>query len=105
MARRKADFSRGAGAESSAARQVLPGVEEAVALRYFDGGVEEAREDRGGEEALLRAVGVDTALAQKKDAIDLGDDVGGVVGDEDDGSSLPGELTEEGAKVRLRGEV
>lgn len=80
-------------------------MEVAVAFGDGDGGVEEAGEGGGGEEIALGAVGGDGAVAEEDDAVDLGDDVGGVVGDEEDGGSLAGELAEEVAEVALGGDV
>lgn len=83
----------------------LPGVKEAVAFGEIDAGAKEAGEVRGGEQIALGTVGEDAAVFHEEEAINLGDDVGGVVGDEQDCGSLPGELAEEVAKLLLRGEV
>jgi len=80
-------------------------VEEAVAFGEIDGGAEEVGEGGGGEEVLLGAVGGDATALHEEEAIDLGNDVGGVVGDEEDRGSPPGELAEEIAKLSLGGEV
>ncbi len=70
------------------------GVEEAVAFGEFYGGAEEVGENRGGEKVAFGPVGGDAAVAHEEEAVDLGEDVGGVVGDEEDGSSLLGQLPE-----------
>ncbi len=80
-------------------------MEEAVAFGEIDGGAEEVGEVWGGEEVVLGAVGGDSTFAHQEEAVDFGDDVRGVVGDEEDRGSLPGELAEEVAKLSLGGEV
>ncbi len=80
-------------------------MEEAVLPGDFDGGLEEFGESGGGEEVLFGAVGGDAAFAQEKDPADFGDDVGGVVGDEDDGGSGLGEAAEEVSEVSLGADV
>ena len=70
---------------------------------YF--GLEEGGELGGGEQGGFGAVGYDAAFFHHEDAVDLGDDVGDVVGDEDDAGSLLGEGAEEMAELALRVEV
>lgn len=95
----------GGGRWRAGGRRWSPGVEEAVAFGEGDVGAEEAGEGWGGEKVALGPVGDDTAVAHEEDAVDLGDDVGGVMGDEEDGGSLPGKIAEEVAEVALGGEV
>ena len=78
---------------------------EAVLLREIDLGVEEVAETGGGEKLRFRAIGDDAAVFHHEDAIDLGDNVGDVVGDEQDASSLLRKAAEEMAKLVLRGEI
>jgi hypothetical protein len=84
---------------------VLPRVVEAVSLRHVDFSFEEIAEVGGGEEFGLGAVGDDAAFAHEEDAFDFGEDVGDVVGDEEDAGALLGEFAEEIAEVGLCGEV
>jgi len=70
-----------------------------------DIGFEEVAEAGGSEELGLGAVGYDAAVFHHEDAVDLGGDVGDVVGDEEDAGSLLGEATEQVAEVGLGGEV
>ena len=65
----------------------------------------EGAEGGGGEQGGFGAVGVDTSVFHHDDAVDLGDDVGDVVGDEDDACSLLCEAAEEVAEVLLGTEV
>jgi len=69
----------------------LPDVVKAVLLGEVDFGLEEVAEAGGGEEFRLGAVGYDAAVFHHQDAVDLGDDVGDVVGDEEDAGSLLGQ--------------
>lgn len=87
-------------------RQVgLPGVEEAFLFGDLDGSLEEPREGWTGEEVAFGAVGYDAAVAHKEDAVDFGNDVGGVMGDENDGGSPLCQPAEESAEVLLSGKV
>ena len=78
---------------------------EAVALGKTDLGAEEIAEALLGEELGARTVCDDAAVLHHQDAVDLGDDVGDMVGDEQDASSLLSEATQEIAEVGLGGEV
>jgi hypothetical protein len=70
-----------------------------------DGDLEEIGEFVGGQERLLWAVGHDAAFAHEEDAVDLGDDVGEVMGDEEEGGSLLGQGAEKLVEVALSGKV
>ena len=65
--------------------------------------LEEVAETRRGEKLGLGAVGDDAAVFHHEDAVDLGRDVGDVVGDEEDASSLLRETAEEVTEIGLRG--
>ena len=78
---------------------------EAVFLSQLNVSLEEVAETRRGEKLGLGAVGDDAASFHHEDAIDFGWDVGDVMGDEEDASSLLGETAEEVAQVGLRGEI
>ena len=80
-------------------------MEEPVAFGEFDRGAKEGGEGGGGEKVLAVAVGGDAAVAHEEDTLDFGDDVGGVVGDEEDGGSVLCEVSEELAEIVLRGNI
>ena len=67
--------------------------------------MEEFAKRGGGEEVGLGTVGYDAAFVHHEDAVDFGEDVGDVVGDEEDSGSLLGQRTEEIAEVALGGEI
>lgn len=74
-------------------------------LGEVDGGLEEVGEGGGGEEFGAGAVSDDTTFAHEEDAGDFGDDVGDVVGNEEDAGAALGERAEEAAELALSGEV
>lgn len=74
---------------------VLPGVVEAFSLREVNFGLKEVAEALRGEQLCFRSVSDDAAVFQHEDAIDLGDDVGNMVSDEEDSGTLLGEATEQ----------
>jgi alpha-L-fucosidase len=81
------------------------GVVVALALDYLDGAAEERGEAGGGEEVALAAIGDDAPGAHHDDAVDFGQDVGQVMGDEEESSTLVGEAAEDFAKLMLGAEV
>ena len=67
---------------------------EAVFLGEMDFGFEEIAEAGSGEKVGFGTVGDDAAIFHHEDAVDLGRDVGDVMGDEEDSSSMLGEATQ-----------
>ncbi len=84
---------------------VLPGVEEAFVMGEADIRGEKLAEAVFGQEGGAGAVGDDSAIAHHDDAFHFGNDVGYLMGDEEDGGSLLGEGAHEGAEFSLGGEV
>jgi len=78
---------------------------EAVLVGEVDFGFEEVAEARSCQEVDLGAVGYDAAIFHHEDAVDLGGDVGDVVGDEEDAGSLLGESAEQVAEFGLGSEI
>ena len=70
-----------------------------------DRGVEELAEARFGEQFVARAVGDDAAVAHEDDALDFGQDVAEVMGDEDEAGAFGGEAAQGFAQLALGGEV
>lgn len=83
----------------------LCGVEESIEFGEVDGGVEEVGEGWSGEELGAGAIGDDAASLHEEDAADFGDDVGDVVGDEEEVDAGLGEGSEEVAELALGEEV
>ena len=77
----------------------------AIALGEADLGAEEVAEALLGEERGAWAVSDDSAALHHEDALDLGDDVGDVVGDEEDSGSLLSEAAQKIAEIGLGGEI
>jgi len=84
---------------------LLPGVVKAVFLRKVYLGAEEIAELSGCQQLRTWTIGDDAPVFHHQDAIDLGDDVGDVVSDEQDASSLLSEASQEVPEVCLGGEV
>ncbi len=78
---------------------------EAVVVSELDAGLEEVAKSWGGEEIGFGAVGDDAAIAHEEDTVDFREDVGDVMGDEENAGSLLGQRTEEIAEVALGGEI
>lgn len=70
----------------------LPGVEVPCSLREVYVGLEEIAESGSVEQVGLWTIGGDASVLHHEDAVDLRDDIGDVVGDEQDASSLLGEF-------------
>lgn len=92
-------------ASRSMTSRALPAVQGTVVFGEADFHAEEAAEFFLGEELSFGAVGEDAALAHHDDAVDLGDDVGEVVGDHEDADALGGNAAQRGAQLALGGEV
>ena len=83
----------------------LPAVQPLFVTADAHAGVEELAEARLGQQLGARAVAHDAAIAHENDALDLGEDVAEVVGDEHESGFFGGEPAESIAEFALRGEI
>lgn len=80
-------------------------MEVAVVAKEADGDGEEGGEDFAGEDAVLGAVGEDGALLEQNDAVHFRNDLGYMMGDENDAEAGLREMAHGVAKLELRGNV
>lgn len=77
----------------------------AVSLCKLDFGLKEIAENRSGEKFGFRSIANDVALSEQKDAVDLGDDIRNVMGDEENAGPLLGQFAEQMAEFALGADV
>ena len=68
-------------------------------------GLKQIAESGSGQQVGFWTIGGDASVLHHQDAVDLGDDIGDVVGDEQDASSLLCEFAEQVAEISLSGQV
>ncbi len=68
-------------------------------------GLKQVAESGSGQQVGFWTVGGDASVLHHEDAVDLGDDIGDVVGDEQDASSLLREFAEQVTQIGLGGQV
>src|ERR1700761_7172691 len=83
----------------------LPAMEPFLIMAYADGGVEEIGEVGFCEEFFTRAIGQDAALLHEDNAVDFGEDIAEVVGDEDEPGAFLREAAHGVAELALGGQV
>jgi len=91
--------------EEFPSRRKSPQMEIAVAAGEIDARLEEAGESGGLKDFALGAVGQDFSGAHEDDALDFGNDVGDVMGDQDDANAGLGERSHGLAETVLRGDI
>lgn len=84
---------------------LLPGVVKAVFLCKLDFGLEEIAENGSGEKFGFRSIADDASVAKQKDAVDLRDDIGDVMGNEENAGPLLGQLTQQVTEFALSADV